>query len=108
MLPPMLYWNDQLKPYPFDVAKAKALMQEAGLGGGFSTEILLYSGDNQASQIATILKDEWKAIWVDLKVTVLEAGTGRAPRKAGGFGMIKSYYTSDVIDPDTRAAAGLD
>ena len=108
MLPPMLYWNDQLKPYPFDVAKAKALMQEAGLGGGFSTEILLYSGDNQASQIATILKDEWKAIGVDLKVTVLEAGTVRARRKAGDFDMIKSYYTSDVIDPDELVAFGID
>jgi len=108
MLPPMLYWNNQLKPYAFDVAKAKALLQEAGLGGGFSTEILVNSGDNQASQIATILKDEFKAIGVDLKVTVLEPATVRARRKAGDFDMIKGYYTSDVIDPDELVAFGMD
>ena len=108
MLPPMLDWNDQLKPYPFDTAKARALMQEAGLGNGFSTEILLYSGDILASRIATILKDEWKAIGVDLKVTVLEAGTVRARRKVSDFDMIKSYYTSDVIDPDELVAFGID
>ena len=83
-------------------------MQEAGLGNGFSTEILLYSGDILASRIATILKDEWKAIGVDLKVTVLEAGTVRARRKVSDFDMIKSYYTSDVIDPDELVAFGID
>lgn len=108
MLPPMLYWNNTLKPYPLDVAKAKALLQEAGLGSGFSTEILVNAGNNQASQIATILKDEWKAIGVDLKVTVLEPATTRARRNKGDFDMIKGYYTSDVIDPDELVAFGMD
>lgn len=108
MLPPMLDWNNQLRPYPIDVAKAKALLQEAGLGSGFSTEIFIAAGDNQAAQIATILKDEWKAIGVDLKVTALEPGTIRARRTAGQFDMIKGYYTSDVIDPDELVAFGMD
>ncbi|HKV46370.1 MAG TPA: ABC transporter substrate-binding protein [bacterium] len=108
MLPQMLDWDNALKPYPFDVAKAKGLLQEAGLGSGFSTEILVASGDNQAAQIATILKDEWKAIGVDLKVTVLEPGTLRARRTKGDFDMAKGYYTSDVIDPDELVAFGLD
>ncbi len=108
MLPPMLYWNKALKPYPYDVAKAKALLQEAGLGGGFSTEILVVSGDNQASQIATILKDEFRAIGVDLKVTALDPGTIRARRNKGDFDMAKGYYTSDVIDPDELVAFGID
>jgi len=108
MLPPMLYWNNQLRPYPFDVARAKAALQEAGYGTGFSTELFTSAGNNQASQIATILKDEWKAIGVDLKVTVLEPGTIRARRKAGDFDMINGYYTSDVIDPDELVAFGMD
>jgi len=108
MLPPMLYWNNQLPPYPLDTARAKSLLQEAGYGNGFSTEILINAGDSQAGQIATILKDEWKAIGVDLKVTVLEPGTLRARSKAGEFDMIKGYYTSDVIDPDELVAFGMD
>jgi peptide/nickel transport system substrate-binding protein len=108
MLPPMLYWNEQLKPYPHDVAKAKALMKEAGYANGFSTEILVVAGDNQASQIATILKDAYREIGVDVKVTVLEAGAIRARRKASDFDMIKGYYTSDVIDPDELIAFGID
>ncbi len=108
MLPPMLDWNNQLKPYPYDAAKAKALMQEAGVGNGFSAEILVTAGDNQASQIATILKDEWKAIGVDLKVTALDPGALRARRNKGDFDMAKGYYTSDVIDPDELVAFGID
>jgi peptide/nickel transport system substrate-binding protein len=108
MLPPMLYWDNSVKSYPFDVAKAKALMQEAGIGTGVSTETLVYSGDNQGSQIATILKDEFKAIGVDLKVTVLEAATVRARRTKGDFDMIISYYTSDVVDPDELVAFAMD
>src|SRR6516165_3892930 len=108
MLPPMLYWNDQLQPYPYDVAKAKALMKEAGYANGFSTEILVVAGDNQASQIATILKDAYRTIGVEVKVTVLEAGAIRARRKVSDFDMIKGYYTSDVIDPDELVAFGID
>jgi peptide/nickel transport system substrate-binding protein len=108
MLPPMLYWNDQLKPYPLDAARAKALLKEAGYGNGLSTEILIVSGDNQASQIATIMKDEFKAVGVDLKVTVLDVGAVRARRKSGDFQMIKGYYTSDVVDPDELIAFGID
>jgi peptide/nickel transport system substrate-binding protein len=108
MLPPMLYWNDELKPYPLDVSRARALLKEAGVPNGFPAEILIVAGDNQASQIATIMKDELKAIGVDLKVTVLEVGAVRARRKAGDFQMIKGYYTSDVVDPDELIAFGID
>ncbi|HET7379559.1 MAG TPA: ABC transporter substrate-binding protein [Gaiellales bacterium] len=108
MLPPMLDWNGTLKPYPYDVAKAKNLLREAGYANGFAAELLVAAGDNQAAQIATILKDEFKGIGVDLKVTVLEPGTIRARRNKGDFDMAKGYYTSDVIDPDELVAFGMD
>jgi peptide/nickel transport system substrate-binding protein len=103
----MLYWNDQLKPYPYDVAR-QDLVEGGGYANGFSTEILVVAGDNQASQIATILKDAYRTIGVDVKVTVLEAGAIRARRKVSDFDMIKGYYTSDVIDPDELIAFGID
>jgi peptide/nickel transport system substrate-binding protein len=108
MLPPMLDWNEQLKPYPVDVAKGKALLQEAGYRNGVSTELLVASGDTTAGQIATILKDEFKAIGVDLTVTVLDRGTILSRRRVGEFDLVVWGYSSDVIDPDELVAFGLD
>jgi peptide/nickel transport system substrate-binding protein len=108
MLPPMLDWDNQLKPYPYDVTRAKALLREAGYGNGFSAEVLIASGESVTSRIATILQDEFKEIGVNLKITVLDIGTLFARRKAGDFDMIIRYYTSDVIDPDELVAFGID
>ncbi len=108
LLPPMLYYNNQLKPYPYDVNRAKALLREAGYANGFDTELLIVSGDPIDSQIATILQDAWKAIGVNLKITVLESGAVRARRNSSNFDIYKRYFTSDVIDPDELTAFVLD
>jgi peptide/nickel transport system substrate-binding protein len=40
--PPIFGFDPNLKPYPYDVAKAKALLAEAGYPNGFETEIKIY------------------------------------------------------------------
>src|SRR3546814_20571857 len=42
-LPVMAYHNDDLKPYPLDIEKAKALLAEAGYPDGFTTSLLVPS-----------------------------------------------------------------
>jgi peptide/nickel transport system substrate-binding protein len=99
MLPPMLYWNDQLKPYPYDIAQAKSLLAAAGYGSGLSAEILEPSGNAEFNQVATILKSEFAAIGVNLTITTLEISANRARRKVGDFDLYQAYSNSDIIDP---------
>lgn len=42
---PSVLWgyNKSVKPYPYDTAKARALLKEAGYANGFSTEMMVYS-----------------------------------------------------------------
>ena len=43
-MPPVLWgYNKSVAPYPFDAAKAKALLGEAGFPNGFSTDMMVYA-----------------------------------------------------------------
>jgi peptide/nickel transport system substrate-binding protein len=99
-LPIMAYHNTELKPYPFDVAKAKALLAEAGLANGFKTSMLVPSGDVVYRQVAAIIQSSLKNIGVDVELQAIESGSQFGTTKAGKFEMSLSYATSDTIDPD--------
>lgn len=99
-LPIMAYHNTDLKPYPLDLAKAKALLAEAGLPDGFSTSMLVPSGDVTYRQVATIIQDSLKKIGVTVELQSIESGSQFGTTKAGKYEMSLSYATSDTIDPD--------
>jgi peptide/nickel transport system substrate-binding protein len=43
-IPPVLWgFNKSVKPYPYDVAKAKALLTEAGFPNGFTADMMVYA-----------------------------------------------------------------
>ncbi len=99
-LPIMAYHNTELKPYPLDLEKAKALLAEAGLAGGFSTSMLVPSGEVVYRQVGTIIQDSLKKIGVTVELQAIESGSQFGTTKAGKFEMSLSYATSDTIDPD--------
>jgi glutathione transport system substrate-binding protein len=64
----------KLGPWPYDVAKAKQLMAEAGYPNGFETE--LWSGYNHttAQKVTQFLQQQLQQIGIKTKITLLEAG----------------------------------
>ncbi len=43
-IPPVLWgYNKDVKPYPYDVEKARALLKEAGFANGFATDMMVYA-----------------------------------------------------------------
>jgi peptide/nickel transport system substrate-binding protein len=62
-------------PYPYDPDKAKALLAEAGLGGGFQIRFDTPSGRYvQDRQIAEAISGQWRKIGVDAQLNPLEWG----------------------------------
>lgn len=99
-IPIMRYHNTDLKPYPFDPEKAKALLSEAGLTNGFSASMLLPAGDETLRNVATVIQDNLSKLGVNLELQAVDGGAQWETTKAGNFEMSLSYASSDTIDPD--------
>ncbi|WP_342641319.1 ABC transporter substrate-binding protein [Rhodoligotrophos ferricapiens] len=99
-MPVMRYHNEELKPYAYDPAKAKELLKEAGLADGFSTNMLVTSGDATAQQVAAAIQANLQEVGVKAELQLIESGTQWDTTKSGKYQMSLSYATSDTIDPD--------
>jgi peptide/nickel transport system substrate-binding protein len=92
------YWNADLKTNPLNVAKAKALMTEAGFGNGFETTITLGSGNTVAAAIGTVLKEQWGKIGVKVNLETLEGATAWEKFKKMETDITLRAWTNDMVD----------
>ncbi len=77
------FFNTRLTPYPYDVAKAKALLSEAGFKPGpdgvlqkdgkrLAFELMTDKGNPVREQIALYTQQSWKQLGADVKLVVEE------------------------------------
>ncbi len=72
-IPPRLGFYSKQEPYPYDPAKARQLLAEAGLPGGFETE--MWGSNNTLVQRALqFLQQQLAAVGVKVAVQPLETG----------------------------------
>ncbi len=105
----MLYSDTSDAPYGFDVSKAQALMAASKYPKGFSTKLLIASGDTIGQQVAVIIKAELAAIGITVTIDQQEAASAFQAQTTGAYEMVEYYCSSDIIDPaenTTYAAAG--
>jgi peptide/nickel transport system substrate-binding protein len=98
MSTPMAY-SDGL-PFPFDPAKAKALLKEAGYGNGLEIEAMTLAGNADYIAELSAIQQMWSDVGVKLKIEQLENTTRLARRKAGDFQVMTSLWTNDINDPN--------
>jgi len=96
-------FDDTLAPYPYDPARAKALMKEAGYENGFELEVL--TNNNSAYGIAVVeaITPYLKAIGITLKPRVVENAI--AVEAMFHTGKFESYMWSFSSGPDPYVAS---
>ncbi len=99
--PGVLFHSDKYG-YPFDLAKAKALMKASKYPNGFKVTLLTVSGDTIGNSIAVVLQSELKAIGIDLSLQALDSTTQFERQTKKQFQMAWGYGTSDNLDPNSN------
>jgi peptide/nickel transport system substrate-binding protein len=97
-----LYYNTDLKDYPYDPEGAKALLAEAGYPDGFKITMNHVAGREQQTQYGTMIQAMWADIGVELELIPLESGINRQKYWDGEFDIYASGWTDDIPDPSQQ------
>jgi len=94
-----------VKPYAYDVAKAKALMAQSKYPKGFSTTLLYPAGSDFYNQLGLALQQEFGAIGIKVKLIAQDTATVTNDWFTRKFDMVFPFasFTSDLTVPDEYA-----
>jgi glutathione transport system substrate-binding protein len=97
-------YDANIKGYPFDLARAKALLAQAGYGNGLTLKIAVQESD---AQVVEALQGMWANAHVNLQIEQMESGVfsqaifGSPQQKAQqGIDCVFASWASDNTDPD--------
>lgn len=85
--------------YKYDVAKAKALLTEAGVPNGFETSVYSLSGNGDDSNTLAIVQQMWGQVGVKLRIDQVDNATRTARYREENFSMRTAAWTNDISDP---------
>src|SRR5580700_1620728 len=104
----MEYYDTSIKPYPYDPAKAKQLLAQAGYPHGFTAFLITVSGDVAGQAEAVVVKSELAAVGITVNIQSYELTTAYDKEDGGHSEFGERYWTNDIIDPDEAATFGAD
>ena len=104
-IPPILWsYNNNIKDYPYDPAKAKELLAQAGFPNGFEVELWYlpvtrpYNPDGK--RMAEMIQADWDKVGVKAKLLTYEWAEYRKRAKGGEHQVVMFGWSGDNGDPD--------
>jgi peptide/nickel transport system substrate-binding protein len=95
------YTDPNVPTYPYDIAKAKALLKSTSVPNGFPVTITVQGGESSGELIGSILQSAWAKIGVRVSVHSVDAATIATAVFAGKFEVI-------ILPPEGGLAEGYD
>lgn len=104
-LPPTIWgYNNQITDYEYNPEKAKALLKEAGLEEGFSTQIwvqpVVRASNPNPRRMAELIQADWEKVGVKSELVSYEWGDYIKRTKAGELTAGTYGWSGDNGDPD--------
>ena len=96
--PDMFGYSKDVKTYPYDPARAKALLKEAGYPNGFKTEVVVLTYGNW-QKVNELIKAQLAKIGIDMKIQMLERGSYVKARASDTTDLVMFGITQPP-DPD--------
>lgn len=97
--PNVNYSDPSLKVHEYNVAKAKALLKEAGVPSGFSSTIWT-NEKKERVDMATIIQSQLKEVGITVDIKVMEWGAYLSGLSKGEQDMFILGWTCQSLDPD--------
>jgi peptide/nickel transport system substrate-binding protein len=85
--------------YPYDVAKAKDLLKQAGIAEGTEVTCLALAGSADDTAILSTIQQMWAQVGVKLNIEQVDNATRTARYRDGDFQMRTSLWTDDIAAP---------
>jgi peptide/nickel transport system substrate-binding protein len=109
LFPPQVPFYQASTPgLQFNLAAAKREMAKSSVPHGFSTTILIPSGNSDYLTISTILQSELKPLGIKVKIQQLDPNTENSNTQNLKYDMTLTLWTMDIADPDELATFAVD
>lgn len=106
-MPKVNFWSDKVQKIPYDLEKAKQLVQEAGYDGT-PIQLMVDTGNAPFRTTATILQQGWQQAGLKVEIVEFDVGTAFSMTQKGEYQAYVSYITSDINDDDELASIQAD
>jgi len=109
LFPPQVpYYDPDTPGYQYNLAQAKQQMAASSVPHGFTTTLLIPTGNSDYSTIATILQAELKPLGITVNIQQLDPNTANSNFQSLDYDMSLTLWTMDIPDPDELATFGVD
>lgn len=102
------YFDKDAGGAKLDVEGAKAELAKSTKPNGFTTSLLIASGNPNQASVAQIMQSELAAIGITMTIKQLDPTANKQARLASDFDMTTSAWTMDIPDPDEWTSFAVD
>ena len=100
MPPGLAGFNPNARSFPYDIAKAKALLAEAGYPNGFEMTIAQVTGKADQLQVNEVTQSMLKQLGITVKIQQMDNAAFTSTRMQGALPAYLSSWSADLNDPD--------